>query len=93
MSNPIAIQPYYKMERKIHSLDMEIIEHQRLLKLYPDKIVSAYREFPIEKVFDLSYRSMGSGHGMLYIHTQQGVYPYTLRENPKSFILAVKQFI
>ncbi|WP_211747715.1 hypothetical protein [Paenibacillus sp. Marseille-Q4541] len=90
---PIATQPYYKIERKIDHLHMEIIEHQRLLELYPDKIASAYREFPIDKVFDLSYRSIGGDRGMLYIHTQQGVYPYTIKENPKPFIHAVKRLI
>lgn len=93
MVEPIAVQPYYKVERKINHLHIEIIEHHRLLKLYPDKIVSKYREFPIEKVFDLSYRSISSDHGMLYLHTQEGVYPFTLKENPRLFIQAVKQRI
>ncbi|MCM3129149.1 MULTISPECIES: hypothetical protein [unclassified Paenibacillus] len=89
----LATQAYYKMLRKIEGIHMETIADERELILYSDKIVTKYREFPLEKVFDLSYKKVGEMDGLLYLHTQQGVYPYTVKENPEAFIQAVKERI
>ncbi|UQZ32761.1 hypothetical protein C2I18_03830 [Paenibacillus sp. PK3_47] len=89
----IATQPYYKIERVVSAGDLETIIHQRSLCLYPDRIVSAYREFIIEEIFDISFRDLGQGHGVLYLHTKQGVFPYTVEADAELFIAEVKKLI
>lgn len=58
--------------------------------LYGDKIVTRYREFPIQEVFDMSYRKLGGEGGILYLHTKQGVYSYMVKAEPADFIEAFK---
>lgn len=89
----ITTQPYYKMERIITADNLETITHRRLLCLYPNRIVSAYREFLIEEIFDISFRDLGQGHGVLYLHTKQGVFPYTVESDVELFISEVKRLI
>lgn len=86
----LAIQPYYKIQREIGSTEQITYEDNRTLYLYPDRIVTQYREFPIADVFDLSYRQMGETGGFLYLHTKLGVYSYTVKDNPGNFIKAFK---
>lgn len=88
--NRVAVQPYYKIIRTIDGLDQRMEEQAREMILYEDRIVTKHRHFPIKQVFDLSYRPMGDGVGFLYLHTQQGVYSYTLKDDPESFITAFK---
>lgn len=89
----IATQPYYKIERSVTAGNLETIIHQRSLCLYPDRIVSAYREFLIKEIYDISFRDLGQGHGVLYLHTKQGVFPYTLEADAELFISEVKRLI
>lgn len=89
---PISIQPYYKVQRDVSSTHQQDVELQRYLYLYEDKVVSAYREFPIEQVTDVSYRQFGKG-GLLYLHTLKGVFSYPVKSSPKSFIDAFKSYM
>lgn len=89
----IAIQPYYKVERVVTADTLETITHLRSLCLYPNRIVSAYREFRIEEIYDISFRDIGQGHGVLYLHTKQGVFPYTVESAAELFISEVKKLI
>ncbi|MBH5317630.1 hypothetical protein I6N90_07420 [Paenibacillus sp. GSMTC-2017] len=84
--NWIAVQPYYKVERKLNGLEMKTIRDDRIMYLYANKIVTAHREFEIEDVHDLSFRQMGGDEGILYLHTKQGVFSYTLQGDTTAFI-------
>ncbi|WP_106765850.1 hypothetical protein [Paenibacillus faecalis] len=86
----LAVQPYYKIQREVGSTEQVTYEDDRMLYLYHDKIVTHYREFSIADVFDLSYRQMGDTGGFLYLHTKFGVYSYTVKEDPSSFIETFK---
>ncbi|MEK3734782.1 MULTISPECIES: hypothetical protein [Paenibacillus] len=87
----IAVQTYYKIRREVTAIEQRTVEQERTMYLYKDRVVTAYREFPIAQVFDLSYRKMGGGtEGFLYLHTQQGVYAYTVKEDPDPFIQAFR---
>ncbi|MVP01861.1 hypothetical protein [Paenibacillus lutrae] len=88
----IASQAYYKIQREVDGIEQRTIVHDRNMYLYRDRIVTRYREFAIEEVFDMSYRPMGAEMGIFYLHTKQGVYPYTVKEDPVVFIQAFKQF-
>ncbi|GIO24617.1 hypothetical protein [Oceanobacillus sp. J11TS1] len=85
----IAKQPYVKIVRQVSALEQKDIEEQRHMYLYEDKIVTRYREFPIEDVMDISYRFSGN-KGMLYLHTLKGVYAYIIKSSPEQFMNAFK---
>lgn len=87
----IAKQPYVKVVRQVSALEQKDTEEQRYMYLYEDKIVTRYREFPIENVMDISYRLTGKKtKGMLYLHTLKGVYAYIIKSSPEQFIDAFK---
>ncbi|WP_062350525.1 hypothetical protein [Bacillus kwashiorkori] len=89
---PIAKQPYVKVTRKIDELDLKqkVVEEIRMMYLFLEKITTAYREFPIEAVYDMSFKPIGPVGGILYLHTNHNVYSYTVNESPKDFIDAFK---
>lgn len=90
---PIEIQPYYKIERYVSSLEQKDVEDKRNLYLYDDKVVSKHREFSIEQIIDMSYREFGKTGGLLYLHTTHGVYSYNVKESPQRFINTFKKHI
>ena len=65
----IAQHPYIKIERKVTSLEQFEIEHNLIIYLYNDKVVTQYREFSIKDVMDFSYREIANQGGILYLHT------------------------
>src|SRR5690625_225569 len=89
----LAEQPYIKIERQVDSLQQKDIESNRILYLYDEKIVSKHREFPIHDVTDISYRSVDSDGGMLYVHTNKGVYSYIVKSSPMDFVKTFKDNI
>lgn len=89
----LATQPYIKVERQMNKLEQKNVEHERTLYLYDEKVVSAYREFHIQDVTDLSYRTIGDEGGMLYMHTTKGVYSYIVRSSPMDFVNTFRETI
>ncbi|ALS28151.1 hypothetical protein IJ21_27550 [Paenibacillus sp. 32O-W] len=89
----LAAQPYYKVQREVSGLEQKTVVHDRTMYLYPDKIATERRQFPIGDVFDMSYRKMGGEGGMLYFHTKQGVYSYMVKDDPRNFIGAFKELV
>ncbi|WP_099157479.1 hypothetical protein [Virgibacillus ndiopensis] len=87
----IAEQPYIKVERQVNSIEQKDIEHERTLYLYDDKVVTQHREFPIQDVLDITYRTVGGEGGLLYLHTSRGLYAYTVKSSPKLFIEGFKE--
>jgi hypothetical protein len=86
----IAKQPYVKVERKMSSIEQWDEEEERMIYLYDEKVVTKRREFPIKDVLDVSYKEVAGKGGILYLHTLKGVFPYTVKASPKSFIDAFK---
>lgn len=89
----IAVQPYYKVEREISSTEQKVAVQDRLMYLYEQCIVTKHREFSIMDVFDLSYRRIGADGGLLYLHTKQGLFSYTVHGDPQPFIEAYKELV
>ncbi|RLL42710.1 hypothetical protein D8M04_14235 [Oceanobacillus piezotolerans] len=89
----IAKQPYVKVERIVRSIEQINIEHERTMYLYNEKIVTEHREFHIKDVMDMSYRIVGGKGGLLYLHTSNGVYSYTVKSSPNRFIEEFKNHI
>ncbi|RJX37608.1 hypothetical protein D3P09_21775 [Paenibacillus pinisoli] len=86
----IAVQSYYKIERILTGTEMKTVKEPRQMLLYHDRLETKRRSFPLQEVHDLSYRPLGDGGGMLYVHTGHGVYPYTVPEDPAAFIETFK---
>jgi len=88
----LATLPYYKVQREINSIQQKNVEYERTLYLYEDKLITKHREFPLETVFDMSYRELKSGEeGTLFIHTSQGVFTYIVKSDPTEFIEVFKK--
>ncbi|ASN03876.1 hypothetical protein [Virgibacillus necropolis] len=88
----IAEHPYVKVQREVNSVEQVNIEHERVIYLYNDRIVTQHRVFSIEDVLDLSYRAIGGEGGLLYLHTTGGLYTYTVKTSPQKFINAFKDY-
>lgn len=91
--NLIDVQPYYKVQREVSSIDQKNIELERHLYLYPDKVVTEHREFSINEIMDMSYRQFGKTGGLLYLHTLRGVFSYNVKVSPQTFIDSYKEYI
>ncbi|SHG59896.1 hypothetical protein [Ornithinibacillus halophilus] len=89
----IAKQPYVKMERQVSSIQQTDVEDERTLYLYKDRITTKYREFSIDEIMDISFRKLGEYGGILYLHTKQGVFPYTVKTSPQEFINLYRKHI
>jgi hypothetical protein len=89
---PIAQQRYYKIQREVDLLLLEqrYVEQERIMYLFNDKVVTQYREFPLESIFDISYKEIGAEGGIMYLHTNHAVYSYNVKSSPESFIKAYK---
>lgn len=91
MARLLAEQQYIKVIREIDSLTQTDTEQERIMYLYEDKIVTKYREFPIEDIIDLSYRFIGKKGGLFYLHTSKGVFSYIVKSSPEEFVQACKE--
>ncbi len=89
----IAQQPYVKVERQVNSTEQIDIERERTIYLYDNRVVTKHREFPIQDVFDMSFRQVAGKGGILYLHTSQGVFSYTVKSSPTNFIQLFKDHI
>lgn len=89
----IAEQQYVKVERIVSSISQVDTEHQRTMYLFNEKLVTKHREFPIQDIIDMSYRSIGGKGGLLYVHTTNGVYSYTVKSSPLPFLNAFKKYV
>ncbi|MBM7703914.1 hypothetical protein [Metabacillus iocasae] len=82
----LASQPYIIVTRSIQVTQQRYIETEQHLHLYKDKVVAHEKSFYIQHVFDMSYKPLSNDSGFLYLHTNQGVFPYQVKSSPHSFI-------
>lgn len=65
--------------------------HTRRLYLHRTEVTDFSRSFPLKEVYDVSFRQLGEGEGIFYLHTKQGVYPYRVNSDPTFFLRTYKQ--
>ncbi|NGZ76762.1 hypothetical protein [Saccharibacillus alkalitolerans] len=82
----VASQPYYQVQREVREGQQRRSVSDRQIDLYHDRVTTHSREFPLGHVFDMSYRRMSGEIGMLYLHTNLGVFSYTVNTDPRPFI-------
>ncbi|WP_083249286.1 hypothetical protein [Bacillus solimangrovi] len=87
----IVSQTYVNVVRMIENNVQQYIENEEVISLYSDRIITHTDEFYLMNVFDISYRSMASNSGFLYLHTNKGVFSYHVKSNPNRFINEFKK--
>lgn len=82
---------YIEIERQIDFYyQMQHVERRFELQMSIEGIITAHNRFAFQNVHDISHKQFSSGLGILYLHTNQGVFSYKIKENPSSFIDAFK---
>ncbi len=87
----ITTQSYVEVDRKIEDGEQKSFEIEQSLFLSTEKIVSSGHQFTIEEVYDISFRKLSQTYGWLYLHTNQGVFPFRTKSNPEFFISEFKK--
>ncbi len=87
----IISHPYVRVERTIENSEQITKEYREHLHLYEDRIITREHVFLVNDVHDMSFRLFSSATGMLYLHTNQGVFPYTVPKDPAYFIEEYKK--
>jgi len=84
---------YTEVERVIDFYyQMQKITSHHDLTVTPKTVTTARNEFTLSQVLDVSYKPFSTEAGILYLHTNQGVFPFNIHSNPKTFIEAFKSF-
>ncbi|WP_017755274.1 hypothetical protein [Calidifontibacillus oryziterrae] len=86
----IHSQPYKTVNRRIEGDQQLFTQMNDQLDLYNDRISTKDKHFLLKDIFDISFKSFSSNEGLLYLHTNQGVYSFSVKENPSSFITSFK---
>jgi len=63
-----------------------LIETEEYLTLFYDSIESKTDYFQLHDILDISFKSLTSNSGFLYLHTTRGVFPFHTKSNPQEFI-------
>ncbi|MFX3673505.1 MAG: hypothetical protein ACE3JQ_03520 [Paenisporosarcina sp.] len=84
---------YTIVEREIDFYyQMQKYETHHELIVTPQTVTTAKKEFPIQDVIDFSYKPFSSEAGILYLHTNQGVFPFNIHSNPQALIETFRTF-
>ncbi|WP_078546475.1 hypothetical protein [Litchfieldia alkalitelluris] len=87
----ITTQVYIKMNRVIEENQQKNIAHQQVIELYEDRISTNENSFLLSEVLDISYKSSSTNFGTLYLHTNQGLFPYHIETEPGTFLVEFKK--
>lgn len=82
---------YIEIERQIDFyFQMKQVEKQFELQLTMEGIITERHKFKLQHVYDVSHKPFSFGGGLLYLHTNQGVFSFQIQENPSNFIQGFK---
>ncbi|RXI99844.1 hypothetical protein DS745_13255 [Anaerobacillus alkaliphilus] len=87
----VSKQSFVKVLREVIGIEQRYIETEYQLYLYETKIVTPTITFPLSSILDVSYRKTTEKYGTLYLHTNQGVFPYNVCSHPEEFITSLKR--
>jgi hypothetical protein len=79
---------YTEVERTIDFYyQMQKIATHHELTITHEVVKTARAVFTLHQVMDVSYKPFSSSDaGILYLHTNQGVFPFNIHSNPQNFI-------
>ena len=87
----IANQPYFTVTRFIDGIVQYQKEEQHEITLSSNFVCTSNDTFLMEEVLDMSFRAFADKMGFLYLHTIKGMYSYTVKTRPDTFINEFKQ--
>ena len=82
----ISSLTYITMNRVINDNIQQNIATEHVIELHEDKIITAKHRLLVKSVLDISYKSTSTQSGVLYLHTNQGVFSFNIKSNPTYFI-------
>ncbi len=89
----IVKHPYIKVIREVTKLEKKEIKENRELKLYENKLTTRHREFSIDDLIKVATRKIGETGGLIFIHTESGIFTYTVEKIDEKFIHTVNNLI
>jgi hypothetical protein len=91
--NILCTQSFIRTSSQIKNNEKKYFEEQLTIHLYENSIVTDSQTFMLKDVYDVSYKPLSATYGFLYLHTNKGVFTFTVKESPRHFIEEVKQAI
>lgn len=86
-------QAYMKVIREVSSIGKSERKEERWIYLYEDNIRTKYHTFPLENMLGITFKPMTGEGGILYLHTNHGVYSYQVLSSPQAFIKEVRLYL
>ncbi|ALC83680.1 MULTISPECIES: hypothetical protein [Bacillus] len=86
----LASHRCFEVRQEIGWVEKRTVESSFDINLFEDGIAVKADKYPLESVWDVSYRKKGN-FGFLYLHTSRGVRSYLIKEAPDDFINAYKK--
>lgn len=77
---------YTIVDRQTVWHEQTFIRSRHHVTLTRQAIATGKNTFHLREVLDLSYRPFSGGTGLFYLHTIQGVFTFTVVEDPSSFM-------
>ncbi len=91
LTDTISSISYSRTEKYIEKFEQKYSMNTFTLSLYYYKIVTEARTFELEIISDISFKPFSTNGGLLYLHTNEGVFTYILENDPQTFMKAVKE--
>lgn len=82
----LANLPYIKVTKVIKDNTQYHKEEEHNITLSSERVCTSFDSFLLNEVLDISYRFLSKDMGFLYLHTTKGMYSYTVKTSPQSFI-------
>lgn len=87
----VISHPYLMTERKIVNNQQLTQQTEHNVNLHPTFIQSTENHFTLDRVLDVSYRSLSEHFYFLYLHTDKGVIAFQSKINPAPFISVFRE--
>lgn len=84
---------YSRTEKYIENFEQKNRRHIYTLSLFYYKIETETHTFQLKHIWDISYKPFSGNNGLLYLHTDQGVFTFQIETNPNEFINAVRKLL
>lgn len=84
----VISHPYIIILRHVYDNKQHISEKEEYLHLYEDRVTTSQNVFFLNEIHDMSFKLFSSANGILYLHTNQGVFSYQVCSIPNKFIEA-----
>lgn len=80
---------YFVFTRKI-DLNIQILEEEKSLILWSDRITSEEHTFHLNAIHDISFKPSKNQYKILYLHTNRGVFSFFVKDNPEEMMRLIK---